>query len=122
MSIKPFMYRALVPVVAILMISLAVPVSAKSKDSGSFSTGCLLTDSTLQTDEGLSSSEAPAIVTISPAVLWPPHHKFRRMAIKMSLAADPSSPVTVSLTVNDITDDQVTDDDAGHAGCGPPTS
>jgi len=122
MSIKPFMYRALVPVVAILMISLAVPVSAKSKDSGSFSTGCLLTDTTLQTDEGLSSSQAPAIVTISPAVLWPPNHKFRNMALTMSLAADSSNAVGVSLAVNDITDDQVTDDDAGDAGCGRPTS
>ena len=40
----------------------------------------------------------------------------------MSLAADSSSLVDVSVTVNDITDDQVSTDDAGHSGCGKPTS
>jgi hypothetical protein len=114
-----------VVVIGIIAIGFAMSASAKGKPPkgpGSFSVGCLLNDSTLQMDEGLTSSEAPAVVTISPATLWPPNHKFRNMTLSMSLVADSSSSVETSLTVKDMTDDQIADDDAGDAGCGPPTS
>jgi hypothetical protein len=105
-------------------MGFAMPASAKPKpkNSGGFSVGCLLNDSTLQGEEGLSSSDPPAVVTISPARLWPPNHKLKNMLISMSPAANSSSVVDVSLTITNITDDQISDDDAGDAGCGPATS
>ena len=123
MSVEPS-YRIFI-LAMILMMGFAATASAKPgkhKDSSSFSVGCLSNDPILQTDEGLSGSQPPAIVTISPAVLWPPNHKFRNMSISMSPAADSSHSVDVSLTITDITDDQVGDDDLGDAGCGPATS
>jgi hypothetical protein len=116
----PFL-RRLVVVTALVMLSAAP--GALAKNTGSFSVGCLTNDTTLQTDEGVSNTTAPANVTVSPANLWPPNHKFRDMDIVMTLAAAVPSPgVDVSLQVNDITDDQVADDDASGHGCGKPTT
>jgi hypothetical protein len=111
--------------IAVLMLFALVaapPAFAKEKSSGSFSSGFLTEDSALQSSEGLDPGEAAANVTISPANLWPPNHKLRDEAITLSLAADSSSAVDVSLTVNNITHDQVADDDAGGNGCGAPTA
>ena len=104
------------------LLAIASASGALAKDSGSFTVGCLTQDTALQTSEGLSAGAAAANVTISPAKLWPPNHKLRSEGISMSLAADASSLVDVSITVNDITDDQVSADDAGNSGCGAPTS
>jgi len=104
------------------LLAIASASGALAKDSGSFTVGCLTQDTALQTSEGLASGAAAANVTITPAKLWPPNHKFRTEGISMSLAADSSSPVDVSITVNDITDDQVSTDDVGDSGCGAPTS
>ena len=73
------------------------------------------------TSEGLAPRAAAANVTIAPAKLGPPNHKFRTEVISMSLAADSSSPVDVFLTVNDITDDQVPTDHDSNSGCGAPS-
>jgi hypothetical protein len=104
------------------LLAIASGSVALAKDSGSFTFGCLTQDTALQTSEGLASGAAAANVTITPAKLWPPNHKFRTEGISMGLAADSSSSVDVSITVNDITDDQLSADDAGHSGCGKPTS
>ena len=117
MSIRIQIYRALGGAALLVVAS-----GALAKDSASFMVGCLTQDQALQTSEGLASGTAAANVTITPAKLWPPNHKFRAVGISMSLAADSSTPVDVSVTVNDITDDQVSADDAGHNGCGTPTS
>jgi hypothetical protein len=103
------------------LLAIVSASGALAKDSGSFTVGCLTQDTALQTSEGLASGAAAANVTIAPAKLWPPNHKFRTEGISMSLAADSSSAVDVSLTVNDVTDDQVSADDASHRGCGAPT-
>ena len=118
MSIRIQIYRALC---GAAFLAIASASGALAKDSGSFTVGCLTQDTALQTSEGLSAGTAAANVTISPAKLWPPNHKFQAEGISMSLAADSSSSVDVSITVNDITDDQVSADDAGHNGCGKPT-
>jgi hypothetical protein len=104
------------------LLAIASASGAMAKDSGSFTIGCLTQDTALQTSEGLASGAAAANVTITPAKLWPPNHKFRTEGISMSLAADSSSLVDVSVTVKDITDDQVSTDDSGNSGCGAPTS
>jgi len=119
MSIRIQICRALC---GAALLAIASASGALAKDSGSFTVGCLTQDTALQTSEGLASGAAAANVTITPAKLWPPNHKFRTEGISMSLAADSSSPVDVSITVNDITDDQVSTDDAGDSGCGAPTS
>ena len=109
-----------------LLMFLAMSVSAWAKDRGSFSIGCLTNDTDLQTAEALASATDPAAsVTVSPASLWPPNHKMRNVTLSMSLPASATNlvaPVEVSLTVNDVTDDQVASDDAGGAGCGRPSS
>jgi hypothetical protein len=101
---------------------LAMSVSAWAKDRGSFSIGCLTNDTDLQTAEALASATDPAAsVTVSPASLWPPNHKMRNVTLSIALPASATNlvaPVEVSLTVNDVTDDQVASDDAGEAGCG----
>src|SRR5437588_9057637 len=126
MATRRFIYKALVPVLMLVMVGGSMPAGAtekpKPKKTGSFSVGCLFEDAVLQDSEGIPRSQAPAIASISPALLWPPNHKFRNMAISMGLAADSASPVDMTLTVNDITDDQVADDDAGGFGCGAATS
>lgn len=108
------------------LLLMAVASSAlANRDTGSFSVACLTNDIALQSAEGLTTGSPAATVTISPASLWPPNHKFRNVNISMSLpsgATNLASPVDVSLTVNDITDDQVTQDDGGGAGCGKPSA
>src|SRR5262249_42523084 len=109
-----------------LVIAVAPSALAKKGSSGTNSVGCLVNDPTLQTAEGLSNTDDAAIVSISPASLWPPNHKLRDESVVMTLnpkaTSTPSSPVNVSLTVNSITDDQVADDDAGGHGCGKPSA
>jgi len=105
-----------------VLLAIASASGALAKDSRGFTVGCLTQDTALQTSEDLAPGAAAANLTIAPAKLWPPNHKFRAEGISMSLAADSSSPVDVSVTVNDITDDQVSADDAGHSGCGAPAS
>lgn len=110
---------------AILLIAVAPAAFAKGKLQGStsFTVGCLTSDSALQSAEGITDpTVAPANVTISPADLWPPNHKFKDEAISMSLTDAVSAPVDVSLTVNDITDDQVSEDNPGGSGCGASTA
>lgn len=119
MSIRIQICRALS---GVALLAIASASGALAKDSGSFTVGCLTQDTALQTSEGLASGVAAANVTITPAKLWPPNHKFRTEGISMSLAADSTAPVDVSLTVNDITDDQASADDASHGGCGAPSS
>jgi hypothetical protein len=102
---------------------LAAAPTVLAKDSGSFSVDCLTSDSSLQHAEG-DITTAPAQVMVSPANLWPPNHKMRNMNLSMSLTnnlTDPNASVPVSLTVSEITDDQVADDDAGGHGCGRPS-
>jgi hypothetical protein len=106
------------------LVVLAVAPMALAKDTGSFTVSCLTTDSALQTAEG-GITGAPAQVTVSPANLWPPNHKMRDLTISMGLTnnlTNQSSPVAVTLTVNDVTDDQVATDDAGGGGCGAVTA
>lgn len=92
----------------------ASPVWAKkNKDSGTFSTTCL------DSDTNLSNG---ATIAISPATLWPPKHKMAPVIVSMKLNADASSSVPVSFSITSITDDQVADDDAGGHGCGQKTS
>jgi hypothetical protein len=103
------------------LLAIVSASGALANDSNRFTVGCLTQDTALQTSERLASGAAAANVTIAPAKLWPPNHKFQVEGISMSLAADSSSSVDVSVTVNDITDDQVSADDASHSGCGAPT-
>lgn len=104
------------------LLALAPPAFAKpDKSSGSFSIGCLTEDGALQTSEGLDPGDAAAMVTISPANLWPPNHKLTDVALSLSLSADSDSAVEVSLAVDDITHDQTAGDDEGGHGCGAPT-
>ena len=120
MSIRIRICRALC---GAALLAIASASGALAKDSGSFTIGCLTQDTALQKSEGLSAGAAAANVTIAPAKLWPPNHKLRSEGISISLAADSSSPVDVSVTVNDISGDQVSADDVGgHSGCGKPTS
>ena len=119
MSIRIQICRALC---GAALLAIASASGALAKDSGSFTVGCLTQDTALQTSEGLTSGAAAANVSIAPANLWPPNHKLRPEGISMSLAADSSSLVDVSVTVNDISGDQVSADDAGNSGCGAPTS
>ena len=109
--------------IAAALVSIAVGPKAFAGYS-SFSTGCLVNDTSLRAAEGLSSNDPAAIVTISPARLWPPNHRLRDVAISMSLNTTTTlaNPVDVSLTIDDITDDQIGPDDAGGDGCGKPTS
>jgi hypothetical protein len=125
MAIKPSVYKLIAPIMLTVVFGGTMPAAAKGKPkpkTSNFSVGCLSEDAVLQSAEGIPPTQDPAAVTISPSLLWPPNHKFRTTPISMSLAADSASPVDVTLTVNDITDDQVADDDAGGAGCGPVTS
>lgn len=100
---------------------LAAAPTVLAKDSGSFTLSCLTSDSSLQSAEGVDSNTPPAQVTVSPGTLWPPNHKMRDLNVSMDLTHNVSNAVPVSLTVSDITDDQVADDDAGGHGCGRPT-
>lgn len=118
MSIRIQVCRTLSGAALLAIVSAS---GALAKDSGSFTVGCLTQDTALQTSEGLASGAAAANVTIAPARLWPPNHKFRTEGISMSLAADSQSSVDVSVKVNNITDDQVSADDGSHSGCGAPT-
>jgi hypothetical protein len=105
---------------AVLVIATAPAALAKAKNQPSFSVGCLTQDTALQTAEGLSAGDAAATVTIVPASLWPPNHKLKNEGVTMTLPADASSAVDVSLQLIDITDDQV---GAGKGeGCGKATS
>jgi hypothetical protein len=103
---------------------LAAAPTVLAKDSGSLSMDCLTSDSALQSAEGLDNTTAPAHVTVSPAILWPPNHKMRDAGVSMGLTnglTNSSDHVDVTLTITDITDDQAADDDAGGHGCGKPT-
>jgi hypothetical protein len=108
----------------VVLILLATASAACACDFGKFSAGCLTTDSALKNNEGLAPLDAAAVVTISPAELWPPNRRFSDVHIGMSLpgAIQLNSAIAVSLTVNGITDDQVSEDDAGGPGCRPPTN
>jgi hypothetical protein len=122
MSVRPFVLKFFGSV-ALLTITMA-PM-AFGNGSGRFSSGCLANDPALQTAEGIQPSQAAATVSVSPAVLWPPNHNFSKVTLSMSLPPGVhslNSPVSVSLTVNDVTDDQVAADDAGDPGCRPPTT
>ncbi len=107
------------------LLAIAPPALAKNKSSGSLLVGCLTADTVLQGWEGLGTGAPAAMVTISPANLWPPNHKFEDVLLSLSLSADSTSAVAVSLTVEEtedgITHDQVAGDDAGGHGCGAPT-
>lgn len=107
---------------AAALMSIAVGPKAFAGYS-SYSAGCLANDTSLQTAEGLSSTDPAALVTISPAILWPPNHRLGDEAISMSLNTTTTlaNPVDVSLTINDITDDQLAADNSGGDGCGRPT-
>jgi hypothetical protein len=111
------------PACVVLML-LAIASAAPARDFGKFSAGCLTTDSALKNNEGLAPLDAAAVVTVSPAELWPPNRRFSDVRIGMSLpgAVQLNSAIAVSLTVNVITDDQVSEDDAGGPECRPPTS
>ena len=107
---------------AIVIIAFAPAALAKGKSTKppqSFSVGCLTQDTVLQTSEGLTAGTAAATVSITPASLWPPNHKLKSEDIVMTLPADASSAVDVSLQVTDITDDQLTGGKGD--GCGKPT-
>ena len=108
--------------VAIILIAAAPAALAKSKDTGSFSVGCLTQDTILQASEGLAAGTAAATVTIAPASLWPANHKLRTENITMTLPDAASSAVDVSLQVTDITDDQLAAESGKGGGCGQPTS
>ncbi|MGH7948781.1 MAG: hypothetical protein ACREQF_06130, partial [Candidatus Binataceae bacterium] len=114
----------MIAILTIGLLTLAPPAFAKpDKSSGSFSVGCLTGDTALQNSEGLDSGEAAAMVTISPANLWPPNHKLTDVGLSLALSADSTTgPIDLSLTINDITHDQVAGDDAGGRGCGAPTA
>ena len=122
MSVRLFVLKVFGSV-ALLTITMA-PM-AYGNGSGRFSSGCLANDLALQTAEGIQPSQAAATVSVSPAVLWPPNHNFSKVTLSMSLPPGVhslNSPVSVSLTVVDITDDQVAADDAGDPGCRPTTT
>lgn len=107
---------------AALAVLAAAPM-ALAADTGTFTLSCLANDSALQTSEGITDATvAPAHVSVSPASLWPPNHKMRDLTVSMGLTQDSSSSVNVTLTINSITDDQVTADDPGGSGCGRSTA
>src|SRR6266478_5424186 len=108
----------------VVVLTFAIASAASARDFGKFPAGCLTTDSALTNNEGLAPLDAAAVVTISPAELWPPNRRFSDVHIRMSLpgAVQLNSAIAVSLTVNGITDDQVSEDHAGGAGCRPPTN
>jgi hypothetical protein len=107
---------------AALAVLAAAPM-ALAADTGTFTLSCLANDSALQTSEGITDATvAPAHVSVSPASLWPPNHKMRDLTVSMGLTQDSSSSVNVTLTINDINDDQVTADDPGGSGCGRSTA
>lgn len=86
---------------------------------------CLTNDTALQADEGFNdpnTAPPPAQVTVSPGSLWPPNHKMRDLNLSMSLTNNSNSQVSVSLTINGITDDQTAADDPGGSGCGASTA
>ncbi len=98
---------------------LVITATVSAEDSGHFSVGCLTNDSALKAEEGLGRLDAAATLTISPALLWPVNQRFSNTRIAMSLPATVqlSSAVTVTLTVNNVTNDQVVDDDPRRSGC-----
>jgi len=106
-----------------IVLTFAIASAASARDFGKFSAGCLTNDSALKSDEGLAPLDAAAVVTISPGELSPPNRRFSDVRIGMSLpgAVQLNRGIAASLTVNGITDDQVSEDDAGGAGCKPPT-
>jgi hypothetical protein len=113
----------LMAVAGAALFAIAVAPSAfaaQNKNSGVFSVGCLSGDTALQS--ALSTSGDPAEVTVTPATLWPPNHKFADVTVSMNLNGSAASAVDVSLTVSAITDDQVSADDPGGSGCGPSTA
>src|SRR5262249_18745732 len=85
----------------------------KQKDTGRFSEQCLVDDKNLS--DG-------ATISIAPASLWPPNHKFANVAVGMNLNSDADDPVPVSFSIISITDDQAEDDDQGGHGCGQKSS
>ncbi len=117
MSRLAFVPKVFGSAIVLLLLSVAL---AKA-DSNTFSVGCLSNDWVLQAAEGIQPLQAPARVTVSPAVMWPPTNAFRRMTIRMSLATGSTKltiPVDVGLAVSSVTHDQVVQDDATDVACG----
>jgi hypothetical protein len=94
---------------ALLLLAIAPPALAKDKSFGSLSVECFI-------------GEAAAMVTVSPAILWPPNHKLADVVLSLSLSDPASGPVDVSLTVDGITHDQEASENEGGHGCGKPTA
>ncbi len=94
---------------ALLLLAIAPPAFAKDKSFGILSVECFI-------------GEAAAMVTVSPAIMWPPNHKLADVVLSLSLADPASGPVDVSLTVDGITHDQEASENEGGHGCGKPTA
>ena len=102
----------------------------KNQGSGTYQVGCLAADSALETAEGIQDSgTSPAVVTISPATLWPPNHKMRTESVAVGLSQAITTPGSVYASGADLkvwvvglTDDQITDESGKGRGCGQPNS
>ena len=62
------------------------------------------------------------LITYSPTTLWPPNHKMKTIDISFAETETTSDSDTLALQITDITSNQQSEDDAGHNGCGKPTS
>ena len=104
-----------------MFLVIAIGASASAQGFGRFSTGCLANDPMLKNQEGLAPLDAAAVVTVSPGQLWPPNKGFSNLQIGMSLpgAVQLNSAITANLTINGITDDQISEDNSGGPGCNP---
>src|SRR5487761_476050 len=102
----------------------------KGKDFGTYQVGCLAADTALQTVEGIQNSgTSPAVVSISPATLWPPNHKMSTESVAVGLTQAITSPggvygsgADIKVWVTGLTDDQIADETGKGQGCGQPTA
>jgi hypothetical protein len=105
----------------LLAVVASSPKPALAKKAvTSFTVDCLANDAALMASEGVST--APVAVTITPATLKPPNHKFKNETITMSLTNNSTTPVDLAIAITDITDDQLVEDDTKGEGCGPPST
>ena len=107
---------------AIILVIAIGSSSTSAQSLGRFSAGCLTNDSVLKKRERLAPFDAAAVVTTSAGQLRPLNQKFSEMQIQMSLpaAVTLNSGIAASLTINSITDDQVSNADTGRLGCDSP--
>jgi hypothetical protein len=114
---------------ALFAIAVAPPAFAKKvKSSGSFSVGCLTSDTALQDALGITDSSAPVNVTVSPGSLWPPNHKMHAESFTVNLtnlftdSTNYPEGADILVWISNITDDQLDLDGPGGHSCGKKTA